>query len=540
MLAAAPASHGFFACLSRYRFSARLARILLTFVQGVRHTPEDQRDCDRIAHPEGGEMISHVVDPISNRIWRLAAALLASAFPALSGAEPITYSTGAMTFSTADQSMWSPGGAFVLDKTVFLGAQWTESTSIGPGVSCVDLILTEACGGFRVGFATDGKVGFEMGLKVDSGSVDASVVFDASALLPDAASTGTGEFFNLNPSSLLTGGSLTSQSPTLEAYVDALLGARASVDGIACILACVDPAPLTVGAGSRDNPYRIELLSFNEGGNGQIEILDDPGLLPYNFDERIGIEVAGTDVGGLTVHLPQIATSGGVTGNSLTSSGADDLLALDVDIDGLLTLALGLPPLEGSLSIADVVELSYNVLDVQFGPVLEVLQDFELRPTLMVDLQFDQPILVAGSATPVTSLTSAWNSLPDIAMLSNTTLATPTFYIANTFTNSLGLGIDALLTVAALSAGYDIVGPGGQGSIGPLYALTQRFGIADFPSLYDFTFELGGFSEVNAASFAIRVPEPGTLALLAIALLAASAGRRGSRSARQAAGRARA
>jgi hypothetical protein len=126
----------------------------------------------------------------------------------------------------------------------------------------------------------------------------------------------------------------------------------------------------------------------------------------------------------------------------------------------------------------------------------------------------------------VTSLTAAWNALPNIAMLSNTTVVSPTFFIANTFTNSLGLGIDALLTVEALSAGYDIVGPGGQGGIGPLYALNKEFDVADFPGLYDFTFELGGFNPVTADSFAINVPEPGTLALLAIALLAVGAARR--------------
>lgn len=42
-------------------------------------------------------------------------------------AEAVPYNSGALDFSTADQSMWGPGAAPKLEDSIFVGTQWQNA-----------------------------------------------------------------------------------------------------------------------------------------------------------------------------------------------------------------------------------------------------------------------------------------------------------------------------------------------------------------------------------------------------------------------------
>jgi len=453
----------------------------------------------------------------------ICAGMLLACFMSDASAVPTTYDAGPLVFNTNDQSMWGPGSALQLSYSKFLGKTWDASQSFGPGVSCVDLVFTEACGGAEATVSTNGKIGFQIDASLDSGSVDATVQMNAQAVLPDPL-IGANAFFNLNPTSALTGGQFTTSSPSVQASLDAVLGAHVGVSGAACVAACLTGST-GFGIGDKNNPETLNLVDVNTGNSGNITVLGQTitGTHP--------IDVAGTNVGNVTANIPIVDTTGGVTAPGvLSSSGHDDLLTLTADIDGLITLALGLPPLEGSVDFG-IGSLDYNILDVELGPQLNVFQDFELKPTLMVDLEFNNDVLVdfgGGNIQTTRSLIAPWNSLPDIAMTVNDTIVSPTWFLDAQFLNQTGLGVDLLFQFSVLSGSIDLFGVF-SGGVGPLFSFNTRLLSADFPPIFDQQFALGGFNAIQGPDFTIHVPEPATLALFGMGLFVLVALRRRAR-----------
>jgi hypothetical protein len=141
----------------------------------------------------------------------------------------------------------------------------------------------------------------------------------------------------------------------------------------------------------------------------------------------------------------------------------------------------------------------------------------------MVSLLFDNPVVIAGMAAAQTAWSGAWSDLPDIAVLSNETLVTPTFSITGLFTNETLLGIDGIFQLDILKASFALEALGlsfDLGEVGPLFQILERTNLFNTPPLFSNTFALGGFQGVTGQSFLIKtVPEPGTLALLLIGLL---------------------
>lgn len=389
---------------------------------------------------------------------------------------------------------------------------------------------------------TSGKAGFDLSASADSGSVDANVLYNVSLNLPAANSVTPGQAINLNPSSTLsTSSAFTTQSPTISGEVDAVLGAKATLGAQACAagLGCVPDnsvADTTIGF----DPKTLPLVSFNTPDSpGQIKVLGvlDPAAFQFGNPIKIPPSDPYNNFGDVTVYVPNVATTGTTNGNTLSGSGAGNLLDINANLTGLILNAFGLPAVLGtSVDIGSHFGVGYDLVKVEYGPSLKLLQDFQLDPTLMVDLSFDHPVNVAGLGT-VTSFTSPWDSLPSISLLNDIPVtATPTFWLDTLFTNATTLGIfgqftldalDASLSVSAFGLSWDAL------SLGPLYSYTASNDFYNLPPLFDNTFALGGFNKVVGTSFSLAaraVPEPSALWLvvLALALLALMGRSRGT------------
>lgn len=517
------------------------------------------------------------------------------------------YDPGPLNFSTVNQSMWGPGNAPVFQDSVFVGPQWTNRT-VGVGgftgsLSTVTINTNPAwwawkacketidflCGsepskgqvqevvdtrtGARVDLTTSGKFGLEFGYTINSGTVDAATAYAASALLPDVAKPGT--FFSLNPASQLTGASLASQSPWIEAHIDAIAQLSGSVTARACLIlqGCTGEGTLNLPTLNLDqnvlaiDPNSIKVLDAllppnNPGEPRQplaevklanqtltlqaaVAATGTPGfkLTTSQFtllDTTGGVPGVTIDLASIEFKLPNIATSSA----GLTSSGRDDIVKLRADVDGL-AFAVGsgsIPPLGLGLTLIDVnpfkVGMQLDALDIDIGPDIGITQDFELEPTLMARLEFSKPVLIQGLNGPQSLWEGEWALLPDIALLETTTV-TPTFWLDAILTNTIGIDLGLTgnwdiykFSFTAEAAGVTILGTSPVSlntllGLGNVMFSTPKL---EFP-IWDRPFQLEGFEPVSAAAFtlAVAVPTPGTLALVLAALGAGAFARRGTR-----------
>jgi hypothetical protein len=521
------------------------------------------------------------------------------------------YDPGPLLFTTTDQSMWGTGDATVIANSVFVGPQWTNQTvgvggftgsrstvtiNTNPGwwawKACKETI-NFACGdepskgqikevvdtrtGARVDLTTSGKFGLEFGYTVNSGSVDAIATMAASAVLP-AVNPGTGQYFSLNPDSKLAGGSLSSDSPWVEAHVDAIAQLSGSVTAKACLIlaGCTPEGTLKLPGINLDqnvvaiDPNSLKILDGflppNNPGEPK-QPLAEVKLANQSLTLQAAVSAEGVpgfklttpqftllntlppgpdvsiDLASIEFKLPNISTDGGKDGTNLTSSGRDDVITLRADVDGLAFLAGAgsIPPLGIGFDLIDSggfkVGMQLDALDIDMGPDIGITQDFELKPTLMVHLDFDHPVMVAGYADPQSFWEGEWDMLPDIALLQNTTI-TPTFSLMAMLTNNIGIDLGLTgnwdiykFSFTAAAGGVTILGTNPV-SLNTLLGLGNTMfstNKLEFPIWDSGPFALGGFDSILAAAFTINVPEPSPLALLLAALAAGALATRRSR-----------
>jgi len=355
---------------------------------------------------------------------------------------------------------------------------------------------------------SDGRVGLELGFAADSGSVDATVEYDAILELPDTVGLDKSNPLNLNPSSLLAGGSsLETTFPTLALSLDAIMELSGSVGGEACLI----PSGCAGGATPFDIDERAPIFSVNQDGEGGVLLLGqsptDLGVtnpnadgFPFSFDVLNGLASG-------TLFLPQPNASGGLdgSGEKLFAEGHDDLFDLFLDVDNVITTAAGAPGLLGSsfdieLGSLNLGSVGYDIIDVQMGPTVDLKQEFELDPTLFVSLVFDQAVEIAGEV--VTTLVSAWDLLPDITFLSDVTTVTPTFFVQADLMNRTLLDFDLEFLIDLLQVSYDF-GILGDGSFGIGNVLAQGVDLFESPALFSSLFALGGFNLQLGESFVV-------------------------------------
>lgn len=515
------------------------------------------------------------------------------------GNASILYDSGPLEFSTTDQSMWATGDAFVKEESIFLGAEWTDKTAnlggITGGVTTTTVntnplwftwkackaTISLICGkepakwpetitidsrtGLELDVNSSGKVGLEFGYTVNSGSVDAEVDFNALAWLPEQPQE-VGVSIDLNSSSALNGGSIQTQSPEIEAYISAIMQLSGSVDATACIILAgcttgssklptidmdqrilsIDPNSIIIldGILPGDEPLaEIPLANQSITLSGGLTTTAPPAPV-FELSSSIGAEISSapgipavtTDLAEITVNVPNIATEGELDNGQITSAGRDDLLELQLDLDGLAVVATSgsLPPAGVTLDVV-AAEVHIDIIDVDMGPTLGLTQDFELFPTLMTTVEFSNSILINGIAGLQDSWTGAWADLPDFSLF-DTTVFSPTYWVDVILENDFGLdlGLSGTLDVLKIQANL------GPLTIGPI-SLNSLLGLPN--SLFETDkvgfsvakdqFRLSGFNQIEGNSFTIdvlggqtpfidkptSVPEPSTLWLIALGLI---------------------
>lgn len=366
---------------------------------------------------------------------------------------------------------------------------------------------------------TDGRVGLELGIQIDSGSVDATVSYEASLDIPDTsgATTATGALISFNPTSQLAGvNTLDTSFANLELTVDAVMELSGSVTAEACSITAANCA---TGSTPFDIDETAPILSFNDNGEGAIELL---GRSPSAFGlppEANGFpfELPVADLATVTLHLPQPDATGGLdtTTNTLKAHGQDDLVDLILDVDNIVATAAGVPGLFGgdlpSLKIGnlEVGSFGFDIINVGMGPTIDLVQDFELNPTLYVNLSFDEDVEIAGQL--VDEITSAWDLLPDIKFLSGLTTVTPTFFLDVDLLNQTLLDFDLDFIIDLLQITYDFPLLNLDGKLGIGNVLSQGVDLFSSPNLYEKLFDLQGFNLQIGESFAIALGADSTL-----------------------------
>lgn len=476
-------------------------------------------------------------------------------------------------FNATDVSMWGPGASFTLDESVFLGPSFNFNETIGgfvgdantqitpeipsfqitPAVNipatygevwvpkptwsnpfagywCCRFQITPAVNipavyspyipavyadtrtGAEITAVIDGRVGLDVGVKVDSGSVDATVTFAADLDVPDPKEIFAGNYYNFNPNSTLAGvNTLETNFSEIELSVDAVMQLSGQVGAQGCIIAA--------GCDSGSLPFNIDetipVLSFNDPSNAPNEL----ELLGLNFGPVTGSvsDPAGYVTVDLNIPSPDAVGSLDPSTQTLKASGTDDFVDLTVDIDQIAS-----PGLFGnSLAIPGIGSIGYDIIDVGFGPQIDLQQNFELDPTLIVTFFFDKAVEIAGQL--VTEVTAAWDQLPDIAFFQGITTVTPEFTLEAELTNETLLALQLAYGIDVLTIGYqfdsviaavlDVFGlPSGQ-QYGVGTVAGGSLSLAN-PQLYSEVFPVE-FASFVGKSFQVDViPLPGTLLLL--------------------------
>ncbi|MGH8146306.1 MAG: hypothetical protein ACREPY_08240 [Rhodanobacteraceae bacterium] len=423
------------------------------------------------------------------------------------------YDAGPLNFATQNQSMWGTNNAFVKSGSQFVG------TPFGGGQTFGGFVLGT---GAEVGYVANGKLGLNFGYTVDSGSVDANVGFGATAQVPHTVQQQ--QFFNLGTNSALSSGTIKTQSPDATADMSLVANFNGLLFAKGCFLgACSSSAtPLP----SINIDQKLLALTPNE-----LEIL--PDVIPNGADdgsvahvplgsEEVPIQWEGSEIGTFSTNVPNVTTLGGVNGSSISSSGSDPLLTATIDVPDLSSL-VGIPTnFEADLG---PLEVGLAPVDLNIGPQLSLGQDFDLDPTLMVDLAFSRPVEIAGEAGPQSSWDGAWADLPSLALFGTTTF-TPTFWLDAPLTNNTNLDLGLIGTYDFLKFELKLGDIDISESLSGLLGLDGKLfstPTLNFP-IWDNTFQLGGFSAIAAKKFTIytgsatAVPEPPDLPLFLLGL----------------------
>lgn len=261
-----------------------------------------------------------------------------------------------LTFMSQDQSIFTTGDAFILTPDLpFLGVDFDQSFNRTLFEGNLLFPSVAFAGGI------DLRAGFQPTFSLTSGDIDTMLEGDLAFQVPNQVIEG--QEITIESIFVLDDGSVfNTQSPnatfTLDFIFEFAANLRAILDGESINVI----PPININVNER--------------------ILDLSG-----DDLSVTVDFLGGS--SITAAFPVINTQGNLDGqNRLTSTGqSDPILSATLDLDGLVTTFLGLPPLENTITLADLsigpfslfsLEVFYNLLDLNLIADLSVLENFEL------------------------------------------------------------------------------------------------------------------------------------------------------------------
>jgi hypothetical protein len=452
---------------------------------------------------------------------------------------------GTYSFGVEDRSVWGPSAPSSSEVNFELTApQWDSVFGRAPrarvGVGAIEEVCIPVAGcakaGAAAGIELEAYILPYVNLEFDAGTFDARVDFAPTAKYQ---STGLGlDFSRIETTTGESGGALTLDSPSFSLETGVKIDSAINLFVEACLGGCfIDEKSELVDF----DPFTLPLVTLDTGNTETGTDHQDP-VFEVFYPDLTRLDEANVKVGDLFLHPKEAllgagreafyldaadylkaAAEGKVEDNSaaagqlekmkngplgaeltipwaspdgtitqgLSGSFGGPLLAVNLDIDQVIGYAFGFKNgLEFDLQdfgVPDEVSGKVVLGDATAGPVIDLQTEVSLNPELMVDLQFDSEVYIAGKIGKQTSYQGSWEDLPAIGLTSDayilrtneagetespddkTVTATPEFSIQATLDNRTYLDLKAQASLDLFSAEVDIQGDGLPGfSIGPV------------------------------------------------------------------------
>ncbi len=349
---------------------------------------------------------------------------------------PVSFSDE-LVFKTQNQSMFGTGEALILQPALpFLGfdtgVRSLDATIIGSknidfsGIA--DVVNTVASWftgkddtvpsslttpGLSTTGSFEAKVGLQPYFYLTSGDVDSEIPVDIYFDIPRQVESGSS--FTIQSGYTVDGGAtFNTFSPNVKFGMDFVFDLDTDLN--------LSVTSSSFGAGSTSNIWDIDTSTI-DGFKGE---LGEPGFNLFNFSAEDNLEASIElgDLGTLDLNFPVIDTVGTPEysgADTLTSSGEDDVVVLDIDVDAviakLIQAATGAPIKFGDSDTKGFevfgvnllsFEYTWDLVSVNFISTLQALQEFSLEV-------MDLPLLLAlEDGSKVTGLSMGDEILVDV------------------------------------------------------------------------------------------------------------------------------